>query len=213
MRLDQQKALLLGILDAQEKERQRISESLHNGVGQLLFATKLNFNRVATLVPHDVFKEANELLDEAIQETRRVSHELVPAMLSDFGLTKSLQDLCQQYSRTTLRVNCEVVGLEKRLESYVEVAMYRICQELLTNVTKHAAATKADILLAQEDGEVILKVRDNGKGMNPEPGVIATGIGLRTIQDRVNLLNGTFLLHIPTTGVGTQVTIQIPLTK
>lgn len=212
MRLDQQKALLLGILDAQEKERRRISESLHNGVGQLLFATKLNFNRVAALVPHDVFKEANELLDEAIQETRRVSHELVPAMLSDYGLTKSLEDLCHQYSRTALRVQCEVVGLENRLESYLEVAVYRICQELLTNVTKHAAATKAEILLVQEDGEITLKVRDNGKGISSESNT-STGIGLRTIRDRVNLLNGIFLLHAPTTGVGTQVTIQIPMTK
>lgn len=210
MRLNQQKALLLGILDAQEKERQRISESLHNGVGQLLFATKLNFNRVATLVPQDVFKEANQLLGEAIQETRKVSHELVPAMLSGFGLSKSIQDLCQQYSRTALRVKCEIIGLETRLESYLEVALYRICQELLTNVMKHAEATRADILLVQEDDEVNLKVRDNGKGINPEPSE-PIGIGLRTIRDRVNLLNGTFALHTPTTGVGTQVTIQISM--
>ncbi|MBW3127766.1 CheR family methyltransferase [Hymenobacter profundi] len=212
MRLDQQKALLLGILDAQEEERRRISESLHNGVGQLLFATKLNFNQIAALVPRDVFKDANQLLDEAIQETRKVSHELVPAMLSDFGLAKSLQDLCQQYSRTALRVKCEVSGLENRLETYLEVAVYRICQELLTNVMKHAAATKADILLAQEDNELTLKVRDNGKGISPEPSE-SVGIGLRTIKDRVKLLNGTFFLHIPITGVGTQVTIQIPVTS
>ncbi|RZK21878.1 MAG: hypothetical protein EOO63_18655, partial [Hymenobacter sp.] len=157
MRLNQQKTLLLGILDAQEEERRRIAESLHNGVGQLLFAAKLNFDRMATLVPKEVFQGANQLLDEAIQETRRVSHE-----------------------------------------------------ELLTNVTKHAEATSADILLIQEDGEIILKVRDNGKGISSKLDKL-TGIGLRTIQDRVQLLNGTFSLHAPDTGIGTQVTVQIPI--
>ena len=210
MRLDQQKALLLGILNAQEEERRRIAESLHNGVGQLLFATKLNFDRVEALVPKEVFQGANQLLDEAIQETRRVSHELVPASLDKVGLAKALQDLCQQYSKTRIRVHCEVVGLATRLESSLEVALYRICQELLTNVTKHAEATSADILLVEEDNELTLKVRDNGKGISSAPGK-PTGIGLRTIQDRVALLNGTFSLHTPDTGLGTQITIQIPV--
>jgi signal transduction histidine kinase len=209
MRLNQQKALLLGILNAQEEERRRIAESLHNGVGQLLFATKLNFDRVEALVPAEVFKGANQLLDEAIQETRRVSHELVPATLEEVGLAKSILGLCQQYSKTRIRMHCEIIGLETRLESYLEAALYRICQELLTNVTKHAEATSADILLIEEDNEIILKVRDNGKGIGTGPDKL-TGIGLRTIQDRVELLNGTFSLHVPDTGVGTQVTIQIP---
>ncbi|UOG73332.1 PAS domain-containing protein [Hymenobacter tibetensis] len=211
MRLNQQKALLLGILDAQEEERRRIAESLHNGVGQLLFATKLNFDRLATLVPKEIFRGANQLLDEAIQETRKVSHELVPATLNNFGLAKSIRDLCQNYSQTRIRVNCEIVGLENRLEPYLEVAVYRICQELLTNVTKHAEATSADVLLVQEDGDVTLKVRDNGKGVSPERSKSA-GIGLRTIKDRVNLLNGTFSLHTPDTSTGTQVTVRIPST-
>jgi PAS domain S-box-containing protein len=210
MRLNQQKALLLGILDAQEEERRRIAESLHNGVGQLLFATKLNFDQVAKLVPKEVFQGANQLLDEAIQETRRVSHELVPSILNEFGLAKSIQGLCQKYSKTRIQMHCEIIGLENRLESYLEVAVYRICQELLTNVTKHAAATRGDVLLIEEDSEVILKVRDNGKGTSLET-TSSTGIGLRTIQDRVKLLNGTFALHTPATGVGTQITIQIPI--
>lgn len=210
MRLNQQKALLLGILNAQEQERWRIAESLHNGVGQLLFATKLNFDQVEALVPREVFQGANQLLNEAIQETRRVSHELVPAVLDQVGLAKAIQDLCQQYSKTRIRMQCEVAGLATRLESYLEVAVYRICQELLTNVTKHAEATSADILLIVEDNELTLKVRDNGKGISPDAGK-ATGIGLRTIQDRVALLNGTFSLHTPATGLGTQITIQIPI--
>jgi PAS domain S-box-containing protein len=212
MRLNQQKALLLGILDAQEEERRRIAESLHNGVGQLLFATRLNFDQVEPLVPKEVFQNANQLLDEAIQETRRVSHELVPVALRNYGLAKAIQELCKKYSQTRIRMNCEIAGLEHRLDSYLEVAIYRICQELLTNVTKHAEATKADILLVQEDSEITLKVRDNGKGIS-QVSDKAAGIGLRTIKDRVKLLNGSFTLHTPDTGIGTQITIQFPITS
>jgi signal transduction histidine kinase len=140
-----------------------------------------------------------------------VSHELVPVALKNFGLAKAIQELCKKYSQTRIRMNCEVAGLEHRLESYLEVAIYRICQELLTNVTKHAEATKADILLVQEDSEITLKVRDNGKGIS-QVADKAAGIGLRTIKDRVKLLNGSFTLHTPDTGIGTQITIQFPIT-
>ncbi|WP_394336245.1 PAS domain-containing sensor histidine kinase [Adhaeribacter arboris] len=212
MRLNQQKALLLGILAAQEEERSRISESLHNGVGQLLYATKLNLDQVAPHVSSDIIKITKKLLDEAIQETRRVSHELVPIVLKDFGLTRAVEDLCKQYRQSSIEVNCDAEEMEYPLESYLELAMYRICQELLTNVTKHAEATSVDILLMQEEGELILKVRDNGKGINPEPGK-KSGIGLRTIQDRIKLLNGTFAINTPAGGKGTQITVQIPITS
>jgi signal transduction histidine kinase len=127
-------------------------------------------------------------------------------------LAQSIDDLCLKYSKTRLQVNCELIGLENSLEPYLEVAIYRICQELLTNVSKHAEATNVDILLAREDDEIILKVRDNGKGIGPELDK-SNGIGLRTIKDRVKLLNGTFSLHTPDTDKGTQVTILFPTTN
>lgn len=209
MRLDQQKALLLGILDAQEEERRRIAESLHNGVGQLLYATKLKMERVATLVPREVIEETAQLLGEAIRETRRVSHELVPVMLQDFGLAQAIEDMCRKYGPTTFQTTCEVVGLDNRLEPYLEVALYRIAQELLTNVAKHAEATRADLLLVQEESEIVLKVRDDGRGFGPEA-AHADGIGLRTIRDRVHLLNGTFAIEANPAGQGTQVTVRLP---
>jgi signal transduction histidine kinase len=130
--------------------------------------------------------------------------------LNDFGLAKAFQDLCAKFNKSTLRLNCEVEGLEHRLESYLELAIYRICQELLNNVVKHAQATTADILLVQEEGEITLKVRDNGIGYSQKPGH-KKGIGLRTISDRVKLLNGTFSITTPAPGKGTLVVIRIPL--
>ncbi|WP_026462072.1 PAS domain-containing protein [Adhaeribacter aquaticus] len=217
MRLNQQKALLIAILDAQEEERRRISESLHNGVGQILYATKLNLDRVERQMPkgpeaqRQVLQTTQSLLEDAINETRRVSHELVPVILKDFGLEKSVQELCRVYDQSAIRFYCEVDGFETRPEPYLEVAIYRICQELVNNIVKHSDASEANILLYQEENEITLKVRDNGKGIHGEP-VQNKGIGIRSISDRVKLLNGTFAISIPNTGRGTLVTIIIPVT-
>lgn len=210
IRLNQQKALLLAILEAQEKERRRISESLHNGVGQLLYATKMNLDQVAQKVPKELIQTTDNLLSDAIAETRRVSHELVPIILNDFGLVKAIENLCHQYDQSSLKINCEI-DMDEPLASFLEIALYRMSQELLSNVIKHAQATQADILLVQEDDEIILKIRDNGQGISQEPGK-KKGIGLRSIADRVKLLNGTFSITKPKTGKGTQVTIKIPVT-
>ncbi|PSR55932.1 hypothetical protein AHMF7605_21715 [Adhaeribacter arboris] len=209
IRLEQQKALLLAVLEAQQEERKRIAESLHNGVGQILYATKLNLDQLVAHLPKEVMTPTANLLSEAIQETRRVSHELVPLVLEDFGLTQAMEDLCQKYEQSAIQVNCEV-DLEGRLESYLELAIYRMAQELLTNVVKHAQATEADLLLTQEEGEITLKLRDNGQGMNLKNGK-SKGLGLRAIADRVKLLNGTFTIATPSTGKGTLMIIQLPV--
>ncbi|WP_026463836.1 PAS domain S-box protein [Adhaeribacter aquaticus] len=209
IRLNQQKALLLAILEAQEEERRRISESLHNGVGQMLYATKLNLEQATHSLPLVPLEKANKLLDAAIQETRRVSHELVPIVLRDFGLTKAVEEMCEKFANSLIRVKCEI-EIESRLEPYLELAIYRISQELLNNVIKHAHASKANLLLVQENEKVILRVRDNGQGIPVEPGIIK-GIGLRSIADRIKLLNGTFIMNTPPSGKGTMVTIRIPI--
>ncbi len=209
MRLNQQKALLLAILEAQEEERRRISEALHNGVGQLLYATKLNLDQAAQRVPKEILQPTGKLLNEAIVEVRKVSHELVPVVLKDFGLEEAIENLCRQYAQSSLQVNWEI-DLEGRLTTHLEIALYRISQELLNNVAKHAQATQADVLLVQEDREITLKVRDNGRGISQRSSK-KQGIGLRSISDRVKLLNGTFAITKPQTGKGTLVTIKIPL--
>jgi len=210
MRLNQQKNLLLAILNAQEEERRRISESLHNGVGQILFATKLNLDQVARLVPSQAIKTTEKLLEDAIIETRRVSHELVPVILKDFGLREAIQDICNIYNQKSLQVHCRLEGLKERLESYLELAVYRISQELLNNVVKHAQASEATLHLSKRADHMILQVQDNGIGLTKEE-IKTKGIGLRTIRDRVKLLNGTVSITSPRSGKGTLITIRIPV--
>ncbi|WP_210490365.1 PAS domain S-box protein [Rufibacter aurantiacus] len=215
MRLEQQKALLLAILEAQEEERRRISESLHNGVAQILYATKLNLGRAKE---HDVEsgKEENQplqtvedLLTEAINETRRVSHELVPMLLQEFGLQVALESMCRKFEDSALFLQCKVEGLEQRLEPYLEIALFRMSQELVNNILKHSGATAATLSICKEGEHIQLQARDNGRGIKAGKSN-GKGIGLKSIKDRVKLLNGTLSVSAPKSGKGTLITIQVP---
>ncbi|MDO1450666.1 PAS domain-containing protein [Rhodocytophaga aerolata] len=215
-RLKGQQQLLHAILVAQEEERRRISESLHNGVGQILYATKLNLERVAQLVPQQneaaqqALQTTEKLLIEAIEQTRKVSHELVPVLLKDFGLVAALDDLCRKYEGVSLHIHCQVEGLFGRLVPYLELGFYRICQELINNLVKHSQATQARILLQKKDNQLLLEVEDNGKGIT-NTGEKKDGMGLAVIKDRVELLNGSFFITRPSTGIGTLVRIMVPV--
>jgi len=215
MKLEQQKVLLLTILEAQEEERRRISESLHNGVAQILYATKLNLGRA---MEHDAergqedtpqLQMVEDLLTEAINETRRVSHELMPMLLQEFGLKVALESMCQKFEDSSLFMQCKVEGLEQRLEPYLEIALFRMGQELVNNIVRHSKATAASLTLTKVGDQILLQARDNGQGMKSAPGNFK-GIGLKSIQDRVKLLNGTLSISAPTSGKGTLITIQVP---
>ncbi len=215
LKLLQQKALFNAILEAQEEERRRISESLHNGVGQMLYATKLNLDRVnLDLLPeqaaqvNEALDTTGQLLTEAIRETRRVSHELVPVLLHDFGLATAIDDFCKRFTGTGLRLTCRVVNLDERLDPHLEVVLYRISQELILNAVKHAGAGQITLLLEKQAGELVLEVNDNGQGFRPGH-VAAKGMGLRTIRDRVILLNGT--ADFAGSPGGVRATIRLPL--
>ncbi|HEX8531924.1 MAG TPA: ATP-binding protein, partial [Cytophagales bacterium] len=219
IRLEQQQALLNAILEAQEEERRRISESLHNGVGQILCATKLS---LASLEPDDpadrqpraaeALQKTDALLTEAIVETRRVSHELMPILLKDFGLKQAIGEFCNRFAGTGIRLECHC--FPERLPALLEMAIYRISQELVNNIVKHSGATRAVVEVSKDQAFVYLDVQDNGKGMAREEGTGAyppgKGIGLRTIRDRVKLLGGTVEIDAEP-GKRTEIFICLPL--
>jgi signal transduction histidine kinase len=215
MRLNGQKALLQAILEAQEEERRRISESLHNGVGQILYATKLHLDQInLNQTPLDLEKlwkakqKTDQLLSDAIKETRKVSHELIPFLLQEYGLAVAITDSCQRFSQAGLQISCYV--LEDRLDKYEEMAIFRITQELVNNIVKHSQASRARIEIYLEKEQIIIEAQDNGKGIDLEQPW--KGIGLNTIKDRVRLLEGTMQIDsVP--GKGTLVSIVLPLQK
>lgn len=209
------KELFQVILRTQEVERGRISESLHNGLGQLLYGVKLSLAHLLSdqVLPHteNFLKEkqyTDELLNKAIEETRKISHELMPTMLQGHGLRSAIMDVCKQMSEG-IKLDCSLLGLSQKLDEYVELAVYRIIQELLVNIMRHAEASMATLKLKVSKRKIFIEVSDNGKGMDTVQ-QIKPGIGLASIRNKVDLLNGSIKI-MPAQVKGTLIRISIPL--
>ncbi|MBC5772730.1 PAS domain-containing protein [Pontibacter sp. KCTC 32443] len=215
IRLNQQKNLLLAIMDAQEEERRRISEALHNGVGQVLYAAKINLDRLrgqSISNAPDIaanFLQVDKILQTAISQTRSLSHELTPVVLEQFGLITAFHEIGVSLSSPFLHINCQVLSLPDKLEKYLQIVVYRIAQELANNIVKHSKATEAQLLLRKQADKLVLLAEDNGEGFNAEH-VDSQGIGLSSIKNRVNLLNGSFKITA-SPGKGTLIEIRLPL--
>ena len=217
LKLRRQKEILNAILETQEEERRRIAESLHNGVGQILYATKLSLEVLQSQLAMGGSKvkalsgQISGLLEEAIIETRAVSFELVPVILRDFGLERALLELKQKLSQAPFDLYFHFVGLEKPLKKEYETAIYRIIQELLNNVIKHAEATEVHVHLIKSGRKIMITVEDNGRGFNQNnPEILLNGIGLSSIKNRVKLFNGTLDIN-SRPGQGTIVEIDLKL--
>jgi signal transduction histidine kinase len=214
MQAEQQQEIFRVTLASQEEERRRISESLHNGLGQLLYAIKISMahltERQAVSKPED-FTEAKryteKLLMDSIAECRRISHELMPSILEEFGLKAAVQDVCQQLSKG-IRFKCAIKEPYRRIDSYMQLAVFRTVQELMLNVVKHSQATEARTEISIDESQVFICVQDNGRGIGmPNDN---EGIGLASIRSKVELLNGQVLIS-PRGTSGTTVTVTIPL--
>lgn len=205
LKLRQQQALLSAILSTQEEERRRIAEALHNGVGQLLYATRLHLEN---LPPAEPVRAGQQLLKEAIEATRTISFELTPSILEDFGLQVALQELVSRIP-ASLSVDLNLHGLAEPLPGLLATAVYRLVQELLNNVMKHAQAQEVFVQVSREDDQLYISVEDDGVGFdaaNPA----RSGIGLAGIRTRVGLLGGTFTIN-SRPGRGTGSFLQVPV--
>jgi len=212
---EQQLEIFQVTLRTQEEERRRISESLHNGLGQLLYSTRLAINyltvETATEKP-DKFHESKEyttsLLSDSIKETRRISHELMPTVLAEFGLNAAIKEVCDQLT-SDVRFDSKVILDGVKLDNYVELAIFRTVQELMLNVIKHADATKAKVKVLAANDVVLISVKDNGKGIGTEVNE-KPGIGLASIRNKADLLKGTVEITSSSDN-GTLVEVKLPL--
>jgi PAS domain S-box-containing protein len=206
----QQQVVFQAIFTAQEAERKRIAEALHNGIGQLLYVTKLTLEN-QTHAGHPPDPAVLSVLNEAIKATRSVSHQLTPGILEDFGLQVALQELCKHIPPEKLQVHLHLTGLHEPRPLLLDLAVYRIVQELLSNVIKHAQAQEVHVQVEQDDDQVVLSVQDNGVGLptsvahSPMP-----GMGLSSIRNRADLLGGRFALE-SRPGQGTVVRVALPI--
>lgn len=200
------------ILDAQEFERVRIAEDLHDRLGSRLAAIKLHFNAAGTGGNNNhLFLKGIELLDGAVEEVREISHNLISGVLSKFGLVAALEDLKETLESTKqISLDLHIHNIEDRLNLTTESNIYRIVQELVANVLKHSRATEVVIQLTRHESNMILLVEDNGIGFDPAHPRLAPGIGLKNIRSRVSKLDGKINID-SAAGKGTVIIIEIPL--
>jgi len=209
------------ILTLQDEERKRLARELHDSVGQLLAAIKMN-SAVFQTAPRDspvAIAAADNaiLIDQVISEIRTMSHLLHPPLLDDVGLPSALRWYVDGFSeRSKIAVDVNIAGEIGRLGSDVEIAIFRVVQECLTNVHRHSGSRSASLLLAQQDGRVRLEIKDSGKGIPLERQLALTssgqlGVGFRGMRERVHQLGGNLDVH--SDGTGTTITAMLPIAK
>jgi two-component system, NarL family, sensor histidine kinase UhpB len=197
------------VLAAQEAERVGIARDLHDEVGQVLTGVLLNLNSIATAVPthRDEIDEAKQAVRVALDEVRRISAELRPEMLEQLGLVSALTELSTTFAHVSgLRVERRFDPTLPKLSADAELAAYRIAQESLTNVARHAAATDVTIALERGRGSVVLSVSDNGRGFD---GSLQEHGGLRSMRERALLIDAALAVH-PNRRGGVDVRLEIP---
>ncbi len=215
LQYEQQKSLS-SLLDGQEIERQRISRELHDSLGQLLIGLKLRYENCilqSTKQNGKVdYSELGLLFDKTIDEARRISNNLMPAALSEFGLIPSIRNLCNDFSDlSAIPIQFSVIGRNNSKNNHkIAIYIYRIVQEAITNIIKHSDASKASITIEFTADYVSLAVRDNGKGFNVLEKRNSQGNGLSNIHDRVLVLKGSISMN-SNKGEGSAIEIKIPL--
>jgi len=203
---------LTDIINAQEEERRRVAKDLHDGVGQQISALSLNYQLLATMLAKqnpEILPETDKIKRMIINVShglREVSHQMMPRALTQFGLIDALEDMADStLTKAGISYVFKHKGLEQRLPSEIETGLYRIAQELINNIIKHADATRVDICLNKNESTVQLDIRDNGKGFKS---IDSKGIGLTNIRSRVSALKGTVKI-LTQTHSGTEVSIKV----
>ena len=184
----------------QVSERRRFSRELHDGINQLMVSVKFRIESAIDKLSKgqdyalDDLQNGNYVLNEAIQEVRRISHDLRPRLLDDMGLKVALQGLLGQFNeRTQIATEVNIELLPQSLPDDIEATLYRIAQEALTNIERHAGQCDVQLQLVQQDKSVSLDISDNGRGFDARKLDTADGIGLLNMRERVELLGGQFI--------------------
>jgi PAS domain S-box-containing protein len=207
LKAEHQKNILTAVFRTQENERRRISEALHDSVSQLLYGIKLKLLDYKNSDKDDiVFSELNTLIEQAVKETRNISFELAPSILTDFGLFTAIEEMAKRLNTTKLVINTKFSGVKSRFDLNHELSIFRIVQELVNNVIKHAGATKLIIEVVRKNKSLKIGVRDNGKGFDKNIGLTAAGSGLHSIKNRLDLLGGKMNIQSEE-GLGTTIDI------
>ena len=216
----QQNELFNVIAGAQDQERKRIAQDIHDSLGAILSAAKLRLSALRdsqsafTADQNEKYETSLQLLDEASSELRNISHNIMPATLSKLGLVAALKNLSNTISSNSgMQISFSAHDFTERIEEHMEISIYRIILELINNVVKHAEADKVTVQLVRYPDYINILVEDNGKGFDYSRALQEKkGIGLGNILSRVDYLKGTMNVDAQL-GRGTTVIIDVPLWK
>ncbi|PYX91133.1 MAG: diguanylate cyclase, partial [Acidobacteria bacterium] len=205
------------VLNLQDYERRRIARELHDSLGQYLTALKINTDMLRrTPGNSELWAQSGELMERCVSEVRTLSYLLHPPMMDAVGLASAARWYVEGFGqRSGIKVTLQVPHELARMPDEVELALFRAIQEALTNVHRHSGASSADVLILRDAEQVILEVRDNGRGIAKEQVAhlaqtgVAMGVGLTGMRERVRELGGS--LHLESNGSGTVLRIAIPV--
>ena len=213
----QQEVATIAILTAEEKERKRIASDLHDGVGQLMTAAWLNLQAVNDKLPAgdeeygNLLSKTMLLVNESMKEVRAVSHNMMPNALLKKGLVNAIREFIQQLDAAIISINLQAEGLQQTLNSHTETILYRVIQESVNNVIKHAGASRLDISIFNDSKGIDVMIEDNGSGFDvPAALKKDSGLGLQNIISRIQYLHGSVDWD-SSPGNGTVIAIHIPL--
>jgi signal transduction histidine kinase len=212
--LDQLREFPRQLLNAQEQERSRLARDLHDEIGQALTAIILTVAHAqpgATPAAQRDLAEAKTMLETLSRQIRHLAHELYPSILQDLGLTEALSELVGRFTRQlALQVKWQLPDATLRFSAEVELAAYRIVQEAITNVARHAAAQSVMVSVRAQPDRLLIQVVDDGQGFDLAAINPAESYGLSNMRERAKLLGGTFRLETAP-GDGTRLAVELPL--
>lgn len=216
--MKQQELAIRAVMEAEENERERIARDLHDGVGQMMSAAKMNLSAFESELPfadaeqRNTFEKIIRLVDESCREVRTVSHIMMPNALLKNNLGDAIREFTGKLNQKDLRIHVYTEGLDQRLDSGMETMLYRVVQECVNNTIKHAGAATLDISLIRDTDGISGTIEDNGKGFDASDPAIRKGIGIRNISSRIEYLKGTVDFD-SAPGRGTVVAFHIPLNE
>ncbi|MFL9837510.1 ATP-binding protein [Flavobacterium sp. ST-75] len=205
------------MLEGQEKERERIANDLHDNLGSMLATLKMNFEHLRMRKNEireeedKLYDRTDQLIEDAYQKVRTIAHAKNAGVFANEGLIPAIRKMAGKISIPgTLTIEVLAVGFNKRLENKIEIAIFRMVQELSTNIIKHSKATEASIQLTNHDDNINIIIEDNGVGFKSTTAPSSNGMGLNTITKKVEQLGGTFTID-STPGKGTTIIIDLPI--
>ncbi|WP_293300053.1 sensor histidine kinase [Pedobacter sp. UBA4863] len=210
----QQEKATRAVIEAEENERTRIASDLHDGIGQMLSVVNMNMSTLkeqisfASIEAKQTFKKTIGLMAESSQEMRSISHRMMPDSLLKNGLINAIENFVSVIDSKVVEISFGAHGIDKRLDRNIEIMLYRVIQEAVNNVIKHAQAKNLDIQIELIDKQLTCTIEDDGKGF--EGNAKVNGIGLQNMKSRINFVKGNLELNSKL-GYGTLIFISIPV--